>query len=418
MLTLNDGRTELWQWDTGRTINVPTDCSQVHFSNKVFGRSIDVDVVDGVANIPDILLQTDKDLTAWAFVGEAENGYTKISKVFKVNKRNKPADYVFTPTDQTTLGELLDRIEDLENRPGAEISKEEIQNAVNNYLDKNPIPVEETDPTVPEWAKQPKKPTYTAIEVGALSADTVIPPPYELPPATADSLGGVKAIPATDAMTEYVGIDADGKLRVPKAEGGGGEGTTDHSAMLNRDLPDQHPMSAITGLEEALANAGGGSGSGWKTLIDMQLTEPVYELILKTDMSGNAIQCNEIKFSFHVPETFTGNKCFIGAFYPDVGAGQVVMPYTANKRLYATGQYTNTGGVLAISTGPANGSVPVDGVTAYAITPGGNTGSSSVGEAQGKVFVRPEKLIGVRFQGDWEGKHSLPFGTKIIVQGR
>ena len=97
MLTLNDGRIELYQWDTGRKLSVAVECTQVHYSNKVFGRSIDVDVVDGVAIIPDILLQTDKELTAWAFVGTPENGYTKISKTFKVNRRNKPADYVFTP---------------------------------------------------------------------------------------------------------------------------------------------------------------------------------------------------------------------------------------------------------------------------------------------------------------------------------
>lgn len=106
MLTLNDGRSELWQWDTGRTLAVDSDCSQVHFSNKVFGRSIDVDVVDGVADIPDILLQTDKDLNVWAFVGTAENGYTKISKTFRVNRRNKPSDYVFTPIEQTTIAEI------------------------------------------------------------------------------------------------------------------------------------------------------------------------------------------------------------------------------------------------------------------------------------------------------------------------
>lgn len=113
MLTLNDGRSELWQWDTGRTLDVDADCSQVHFSNKVFGRSIDVDVVDGVATIPDILLQTDKDLNVWAFVGTAENGYTKISKTFNVNRRNKPADYVFTPTDQMTLQTIQRQIGDL-----------------------------------------------------------------------------------------------------------------------------------------------------------------------------------------------------------------------------------------------------------------------------------------------------------------
>ena len=35
--------------------------------------------------------------------------------------------------------------------------------------------VTETDPTVPSWAKQPSKPTYTAAEVGALPDTTVIP---------------------------------------------------------------------------------------------------------------------------------------------------------------------------------------------------------------------------------------------------
>lgn len=118
MLTLNDGRAELWQWDTGRTLAVDADCSQVHFSNKVFGRSIDVDVVDGVAGIPDILLQSDKDLNVWAFVGTSENGYTKISKTFKVNRRNKPADYVFTPQEQITLKDataILEEAKDVAN---------------------------------------------------------------------------------------------------------------------------------------------------------------------------------------------------------------------------------------------------------------------------------------------------------------
>lgn len=171
MLMLNDGRSELWQWDTGRKLTVDADCSQVHFSNKIFGRSIDVNVVDGVAIIPDVLLQTDKDFTAWAFVGTPKNGYTKISKAFKVNKRNKPADYVFTPLEQTTLGEIMERLDLIEESQDPDA----IKNAVDDYLASNPIQVEETDPTVPDWAKQPEKPNYTAEEVGALPADTVIP---------------------------------------------------------------------------------------------------------------------------------------------------------------------------------------------------------------------------------------------------
>ena len=53
----------------------------------------------------------------------------------------------------------------LENVDG--VTPEQIQEAVNEYLQENPIQTEETDPTVPSWAKQPNKPTYTANEVGA-----------------------------------------------------------------------------------------------------------------------------------------------------------------------------------------------------------------------------------------------------------
>ena len=162
MLTLNDGRDELWQFDTGRTLTVDTDCSQVHFSNKVFGRSIDVNVANGVAIIPDVLLQTDKDLNVWAFSGTAENGYTKISKTFKVNRRNKPADYVFTPPDQTSLEEIKERVSYLESMqdPGA------IKNAVEDYLKKNPVeaPVQSVNGKI-------GKVELTAKDVGAISQD-------------------------------------------------------------------------------------------------------------------------------------------------------------------------------------------------------------------------------------------------------
>ena len=63
----------------------------------------------------------------------------------------------------------------------------------------------ETDPTVPDWAKTPNKPTYTAQEVGALPSSTTIPTKtselindsgyitgYTLPIASTSGLGGVK----------------------------------------------------------------------------------------------------------------------------------------------------------------------------------------------------------------------------------
>lgn len=41
-----------------------------------------------------------------------------------------------------------------------------------DVIDAFPTSFEEVDPTVPEWAKEPVKPSYTAEEVGALRADT------------------------------------------------------------------------------------------------------------------------------------------------------------------------------------------------------------------------------------------------------
>lgn len=48
---------------------------------------------------------------------------------------------------------------------GGSVSAEQIATAVEEYMAAHPFT--ETDPTVPDWAKQPQKPTYTASEVGA-----------------------------------------------------------------------------------------------------------------------------------------------------------------------------------------------------------------------------------------------------------
>lgn len=43
------------------------------------------------------------------------------------------------------------------------------------YIKGQNVPSYESDPTVPSWAKQPTKPSYTASEVGALPSSTAIP---------------------------------------------------------------------------------------------------------------------------------------------------------------------------------------------------------------------------------------------------
>ena len=99
----------------------------------------------------------------------------------------------------------------------------------------------ETDPTVPAWAKERNKPTYTATEVGALpSSTTALPNPkkikftgaiigeydgssektFNIPKlsitqATDNNLGGIKAKTKTSETVEAAIDPATGKLYVP-----------------------------------------------------------------------------------------------------------------------------------------------------------------------------------------------------------
>ena len=72
-------------------------------------------------------------------------------------------------TTQQIVQQYPDIIEQILKRlEGATaITPEQIQTAVEDYFKKHPITFKESDPTVPEWSKQPHKPAYTASEVGA-----------------------------------------------------------------------------------------------------------------------------------------------------------------------------------------------------------------------------------------------------------
>ena len=85
-------------------------------------------------------------------------------------KETIDTDKEIEETHVDVILDLISRVDTLEKKP---ISEEQIEKSVKSYLEKNPI--EETDPTVPEWAKAEEKPTYTAEEVGALPDTTEIP---------------------------------------------------------------------------------------------------------------------------------------------------------------------------------------------------------------------------------------------------
>lgn len=128
MIKLADGRGHLYQWDTGR--QVECDAEQVHFSNHHYGTSIDVDVKDGKATIPNQLLTSATPLKAWAWVKDGSGEYTKEEQIFLVAKRNKPSDYVYTPTEIKTWQDLQNQIGDLNNLKT--VHKDNLVNAIND----------------------------------------------------------------------------------------------------------------------------------------------------------------------------------------------------------------------------------------------------------------------------------------------
>ena len=131
MFKLLDGRQALWQWDLDRHLVVedPNIC-EVHFCNRTSDCSLVVEVKDGLAAIPNIILQEARPIRVYAYV---DDKYTLTEEQFAVKSRTRPADYVYTETEVKSYQLLDERITALENT-GVDLSnyynKTETDNAI------------------------------------------------------------------------------------------------------------------------------------------------------------------------------------------------------------------------------------------------------------------------------------------------
>lgn len=207
----------IWQWDYGQILriqglNLPS-AVEIHFSLDEHGgeavRRIGV-TKDGVTDvpIPDSMVENESAygdsyyFFAYIYLTDETSGNTEYKIRAKVSTRSKPEGYVNGGND--TFAEILktvnkiaeDKVDIPESAkvgqvlsvkatdesgkptefeatdPGGGVSDEKIAEAVNAYLEEHPL--DETDPTVPDWAKQPEKPSYTAEEVGADASGTAV----------------------------------------------------------------------------------------------------------------------------------------------------------------------------------------------------------------------------------------------------
>lgn len=177
--------TTMFQWDTGRVITFdgadPDAVTEVHYDNDYGYKSqvIIPDVVDDVvkASVPNEILQQDRNFRVYIYQELPFGGKTTSRFTINVFPKLKPENYA-SNADYKHVLELIGNLETLDTEAKdnlvnaineafnhSDIDPEAIAEAVEEYMAEHPFV--ETDPTVPEWAKEPEKPEYTPQEVGA-----------------------------------------------------------------------------------------------------------------------------------------------------------------------------------------------------------------------------------------------------------
>lgn len=140
-----DGRGSFYQWDLNQKLIVDgiTLNDKIHFKNIDGVNALVVEPYSSGENIlvdvPNVLLQKANSITVWVYVN---NDHTKEQAVFNVIPRQKPADYIYTPTEVSVW----------------KVLEEAVENIPNEYAKKNHVHsqylTKETDPSVEDWAKK------------------------------------------------------------------------------------------------------------------------------------------------------------------------------------------------------------------------------------------------------------------------
>lgn len=114
MFKIYDGREKFYQWDLDRQLIIEDpSVTEVHFTNRATNDAYvcETYVEDGktLVNVPNILLQTNWRIQAYAYDGK----HTKHDICYEVVSRSKPVDYVYTETEVLSYENLANEIEQL-----------------------------------------------------------------------------------------------------------------------------------------------------------------------------------------------------------------------------------------------------------------------------------------------------------------
>lgn len=134
-----DGRTSLWQWDTGVRIKVYgcSEIDQMHFVTP--GGIISKELIDDECGVPDAALQTAGLMKMYAYDRTDTGAITRRDFMLMVNARPKPTDYIDPPDEYDNLQALAERVAPLIPGGGGGVTPDQIGAAVEEYLAENPV---------------------------------------------------------------------------------------------------------------------------------------------------------------------------------------------------------------------------------------------------------------------------------------
>ena len=149
-IQLDDGRQRVYQWEIGRYIKLIgfSSCDKVFFSNPdsdeayVVETQTSGDVIK--AQIPNELLQLDKKIKVYCNGVDANGQYVQLHTIIPLEARQKPASYVYEPTEIMTFESVLEEAEKLKDetsdlRDEAQNLKNdtnELKNKADNFMQK------------------------------------------------------------------------------------------------------------------------------------------------------------------------------------------------------------------------------------------------------------------------------------------
>ena len=112
--SLSNGESHVYQWDRDITITItePENVPEVHF--RWGGKAVPFKVENQQVAIPPELMQLPHDIVLWAYTPE----HTMDMAQIHMDKRQKPSDYAYTPTEIKTWEALDERIKALEDSGG------------------------------------------------------------------------------------------------------------------------------------------------------------------------------------------------------------------------------------------------------------------------------------------------------------